>query len=477
MRSLRRRFVVVIGFASLLAWLLLAGWQAVRIRTEVEALFDAHIAEVAAAMEALVRSEAQELAADDAGREAFDRFVRAQLQYHLQLPSYARELAYQIAWGHEGRTLQSANAPAGLRAPAATRGFASRSLGGADWRTLTRVGSDRRWPIVITVGEPLERRERVVRHLLLALGLPVVAGLLVLLWLLWGGIGWGLRPLEGLAREVGRRRPDNLRPIAAEGTVLEVVPLTDALNHLLGRLDAALTAEREFTADAAHELRTPLASIRTQAQVALGALDDAGRAAALAQVIAGVDRATRLTARLLDLARLDPGVDQDAVARVPLRQPVTLACDELAREAGARAVTLGNEVPEDVHVLAHPESLLMALRNLLENAVRHGASPGTVRVAARRLDPATVEITVEDDGPGIPRALHGVVQRRFGRAPGTRAPGSGLGLAIVARVAQVHRATLALGERAGGGLRVELHWPAAEGADTATGSAPGRGAD
>ena len=132
---------------------------------------------------------------------------------------------------------------------------------------------------------------------------------------------------------------------------------------------------------------------------------------------------------------------------------------ELESRAANRDVTLINEVPADLQLHANADAFEIALRNLLDNAIKHGASPGEVRVSARQCSPDFVELTIDDDGPGIPRDAHAQIPRRCTRLPGTLAPGSGLGLAIVARIAQLHRATLRFSQLRNRGLCVQLDWP------------------
>ncbi len=441
-RSLRQRFVWVLGVSSMLAWSLLALWQAAQIRAQVDALFDAHIAEGAKILAALVRSESLEYPPGTGPSPELDRFVAAELTLHLKMPSYARDHAYQISFGVPPRMLQSHHAPSAPMAPEGQSGFSQTMIEGAPWRVFSLRGEGGNGPIVVTVGEPLAVRAQVVRHLAFGLGIPVLSSLILLLWLLWWGISWGLQPLSSLAREVARRTPNDLHPLVVPAVPVEVKPLTEALNHLLGRLAAALQTEREFTADAAHELRNPLAGIKTQAQVAQRARDEGERDHALNQIVIGVDHATRLAEQLLSLARFDPDFSQGDFVALALRGRVGEMFIELESRAANRDVTLINEVPADLQLHANADAFEIALRNLLDNAIKHGASPGEVRVSARPCSRDFVELTIDDDGPGIPQDAHAQISRRFTRQPGTLAPGSGLGLAIVARIAQLHRATL-----------------------------------
>ncbi|MCC6656772.1 MAG: hypothetical protein IT512_01160, partial [Rhodocyclaceae bacterium] len=279
--------------------------------------------------------------------------------------------------------------------------------------------------------------------------------------LVWLAVGAGLAPLAGVAREVARRDPDNLAPLDPGRSPREVLPLVAALNALFGRLKDSLEQERRFTADAAHELRTPLAAVKTQAQVALGATGEAERSRALANVVAGTDRASRLVEQLLVLARLDPQTALPTGQPVDLHELARQGVAELAPAAAAKGVEMGLAPGEATPVAGDAVLLAVLLRNLLDNAVRYTPSGGEVEVSVGRTS-GGASLAVVDSGPGIPEAERGKVCERFHRLLGSGEDGSGLGLSIVRRIADLHRATVVLGEGPGGrGLRVEVTFPAA----------------
>jgi two-component system OmpR family sensor kinase len=245
--------------------------------------------------------------------------------------------------------------------------------------------------------------------------------------------------------------------------------LVHALNGLLARLNRALGAQRAFIADAAHELRSPLTAVHLQAQLAERAASDAERAAALAELRAGLERATHLVEQLLTLAREEPGVSERPFAPVNLDELARHVIAEYAPIAAARHVDLGmvdrNGPDSDAVISGDAAGLRALLSNLVDNAVRYTPAGGRVDVALRREQGDAV-LSVRDSGPGIPESERARVFDRFYRLPEAGAAGiagSGLGLAIVKRVAERHDAAVALGpglgQPGGEGLGVTVRLP------------------
>ena len=309
--------------------------------------------------------------------------------------------------------------------------------------------------------------ENIARHLLHPL-LFAVPGLAVAIWL---AVGVGLAPLGRFAGEVEQRAPDNLAPLALARVPREVLPLQQALNALFARLRQSRELERRFTADAAHELRTPLAAIRTQAEVALNADDGAQARRALANVVGGAERATRLVEQLLTLARLDPQTALERPQPIGLRALARDAVAAQAPSAARRNIDLGLLPGDERTVHGDPLLLAVLLRNLVDNAVRYTPPGGRVDLAVEEAHAARGGyplLRVTDSGPGIAPAAREQAFERFHRGPDHREEGSGLGLSIVRRIAELHRATLTLDDGPGGrGLTVRVGFPPA-----ADGSAP-----
>lgn len=294
--------------------------------------------------------------------------------------------------------------------------------------------------------------ESVAAHLLH----PLLVAVPVLGVVIWLSVGWGLAPLRALALQVEKRDPQNLDALTVKAPE-EARPLVVALNGLFGRMRDLLERERRFTADAAHELRTPLAGIRTHAQVALAAAEEGERRQALDGVVQGTARATHLVEQLLELARLDatPAMGPVDVAAVAAQ---TVAA--ISGQASARKIDLGLiEADATAVVTGNAPLIAVLLRNLIDNAVRYGRPGGRVDVSVLRR-PDAVELRVEDDGPGIASDQRAQVFARFHRGLGTGAEGSGLGLSIVARIAELHHARIELRDGIGGrGLAVVVSFP------------------
>jgi two-component system sensor histidine kinase QseC len=265
-------------------------------------------------------------------------------------------------------------------------------------------------------------------------------------------------PVIGFAGAIDARAPGDSAPVRLDGLPTELRPVGLAVNRLFARVEDALQHERTLTADAAHELRTPLAALRAQAQVALRARNEGERSEALQALIGGVDRATRLVETVLALARLDArSIDRAALPAISLEEIANQAADALRALPRARSIRIDVDVPA-LTIRADPDSLPIALRNLGENALRHAAS--RMRIEAR-AEAGAVTIAVCDDGPGMTADQRARAFDRFYRG-GPDGGGAGLGLALVKRVAEMHGGHVRFeAGLEGRGLGVEIELPAA----------------
>jgi len=435
--SLKRRLLVTLLGAIALVWLVTAAYSYLDARHEVSEVLDAYLAQSASLIIA----------------QAGEGLAEIDLEHAPLLDGRAWHVAFQI-WEH-GRVLRvhSVNAPQ-ERLSARDEGYSDEVIGGKGWRVFSGWDEERRY--LVQVGERDKERGEIAAAIATNLLTPLLLALPALGIFAWFSIARALRPLNGIGRELLVRQPDNLAPLEAAGAPSEVAPLVRSLNALFGRVSRLIENERRFTADAAHELRTPLAALKTQAQVALGAASDAARRRALDNVVAGCDRATRLVEQLLTLSRVESGQISGTREACDLRVLARQAVADLAPAAVAKRIDIELAEGGPVVLDGHPALIGVLMRNLIDNAVRYSPAGSAVRVRTAAGD-GVAELTVTDQGPGIPEPEREKVRQRFYRVPGTGESGSGLGLSIVTRIAELHDAVVSLGENADGkGLRVTV---------------------
>jgi two-component system sensor histidine kinase TctE len=315
---------------------------------------------------------------------------------------------------------------------------------------VAAVAVPRRYgPVLVQVAETTDKRDRLVREILFGTLAPAVLVLVAASALLWFGIRRALAPLDELRAEIARRSPTDLAPLSDTSTPEEVKPLVSSINQLLGRLEGALGTQQRFIANAAHQLRTPLAGLKTHVELARRELQS-GETRALLDMIAGeTDRASHLANQLLSLARAEPGSAPSAAQQpVNLRTLANRAVQDWVPQALQQNIDLGFEV-EDAWILGEPSLLRELLGNLLHNAILYAGAGGRVTVRTRVASGEAL-LEVEDDGPGIPVAERERVFERFYRVAGTSPPGCGLGLAIVREIADRHEAQVKLDAPASG---------------------------
>ncbi len=438
--TLQRRLLILLLVGAPLAWALAVGFALWRARFEINELFDTQQVRLAQQVAALLPSV------------HLDGRPRA-----VPVPpaaSGAAELEdLSIAvWNDRGELLLADREGQALPFDAAAEGFVDRRLGEASWRVYYLRGSG---PWRVAVGQATEERDEVLRDLLASQLLPWLLMLPVLLAVITASVRRGLQPVREIAGELRRRRADSLAPLSVADTPAELRPLLASMNDLFGRIGRALEHERRLTADAAHELRTPLAALRAQWESAQLAADDTARAQAMARIGEGIDRLSRLVSQLLALASAESGdgpafaeaVDWHRVLERALSDCLPLL-DRTNTEVAVTWPDEGAPMP-----LTGDEGLLATLvRNLIDNAVRYSPlrSLVTLRFTAQCL-------IVEDQGPGLAEAQLSRLGDRFYRPAGQAQSGSGLGISIVRRVAQLHGLEATFENRADGpGLRVTL---------------------
>lgn len=452
MTSLRRRLLVTLLAAFGVVWLVAVLITYLNVRERVEERFDDELARNSQVLWLLFAASG----ASGAGIVEQDPYASRVLR------RFGVNHAFQVWYGTE-LIARSSNAPEQRMAHGV--GLSTGTIDGEPWRFFYRVDALRGLDVI--VGNALADREGLVRSLVLGTVWPLLAGLPVVALLIVLAVQRSLRPLDAIAAAIRRRDADDFTPIADRAVPREIRPLTDALNALLERIRATFERERRFTANASHELRTPLATLKTQAQLALKSRTDAEREQALQGVIGAVDRAAHLVDQLLTLARLDPSAVSDGLERVDLASLAGEVIADLDRFARLRNVEVALDA-EPAAMAGRPAALAVLLRNLIDNAIRHSPSGGAVNVTVHARE-GFVELTVTDQGPGIPPEERERVFQRFYRGPSNATDGSGLGLSIVARVVEDHHGNIALEDAAppdaaasagrGPGLRVVVRFP------------------
>jgi len=333
-------------------------------------------------------------------------------------------------------------------------GYSTVKLDNGDWR-IYAVENDGRQ---IQVAQRMEaRRDRAISLALHALW-PIFASSVLLLAAMWWVVNSALSPLKRIRHDLANRNADSLAPISDVRVPVEVFPLVDELNLLLLRVAQALESQQRFVADAAHELRTPLTALKLQVQTLARTRDEGGREQAINRLLGGVARTSRLVEQLLALARQDPLAQPRPLSVISLTDCLEDALSELAPYAASRKVELRHGEIVQAEVLGDADSLLILLRNLLDNAIRYSPEQSRIQASIRLFDDTAV-VTIDDSGPGIPPQDRERVFDRFYRVPGTTQGGSGLGLSIVKTIAERHQAAIALGDASLGGLAITLSFP------------------
>jgi len=436
--SLQWRLTLSLLLVTTMVWLLVLVMTWLKTEHELSELLDAHLAQTAAVLAVQTSDEHQ------------DDFTTAAV-----LHKYQPRVAFQI-WHEKDLVFRSNEAPLVPLAPLGQSGISNQRHAQQAWRVFATPG--RESDVWVVVAELQTARNDILNAGLQSAIVPMLLALPVLALLIWGTIFQSLGTLRQLSQTVAQRHPDARQPLS-EVVSAEVQPLVRALNRLFDQMAQQMDGERRFTADAAHELRTPIAAIRMQAQVALGTDQSSERQNALHAVLQGCDRATRLVAQLLQLARLDAGgAEQAAVACDAVAETrATLA--DLGPQAVAKRQALSLDAPASLPLSMPPGLVGVLVGNLVDNAQRYSPEGARIQVAWDALP--LPRLVVQDSGPGLSEAEMSRLGDRFFRVLGNGADGSGLGWSIVRRLAQRYRLQIQVQRSAElGGLRVVLTWPA-----------------
>ncbi|WP_053572840.1 ATP-binding protein [Caballeronia cordobensis] len=339
----------------------------------------------------------------------------------------------------DGVKLEFSSDPSASLPPPHRAGLVDLTVEGQTWHTFVSHHGD----LQIRVAQVSVARWAALAEIAVQLLWPVLSIVPVLALFLWFGIGHGLKPLKLIAAGLARRNANNMGRIDTYGMPGEVKPLVDEINDLLVRLEHAFTGQKNFIADAAHELRTPIMGLSIQVELLSDTLNAQERLHITRQIQTGTQRLAHLAEQLLTLARVDPEVAGLTMSDLDLCELASAVIGERAQSASSVAVDLGLEGDGPVIVQGNEDALRMLLSNLIDNAIRYAGVGARVDVVVRRSSASPI-LEVRDDGPGIPEAERARVWERFYRGNGNRTTGSGLGLSIVRRIAEQHRATVSL---------------------------------
>lgn len=369
---------------------------------------------------------------------------------------FERNLYFQLLNDHGALLLRSPSAPEQPLVSLA-RGFDMVEKDKHQWRTFTLYNEgEHTW---LVVAERDDERGELASKIATLTVLPLLLTLPCLLLLLWWLISKGLMPLRHLAQAISERHPANLSPLNLKKSAQELTPLTNEINRLMLTLADTLEREKQFTNEAAHELRTPLAVLRIHTENALAASDDGCRQRSLNKVLLALDRSDRLLRQLLTLARIDnqQGVELSPIELTGLLQSSLANLAPLALKKDQQ-LALHGQGPYPV--FGQTVLLDLLFSNLIDNALRYTQAQGEISVTLS-TDGNHVAVCIADNGPGIPKALLPRLSERFFRVNPQQGDGVGLGMAIVARITQLHSGQFDIQLRPSGGLAVTVYLPLA----------------
>lgn len=447
--SLRRRLLLLTAAATATAWVVGGAAMFLVGRHVSDSLFDQRLHDIASALLTFADHEISELQA--AGGDIV----------HLEgAETLGRRYHYQI-WSQDGDLLLlSIGTTRAPFAPFNEPGYSTREISGVPMRVIVLASED--GSKMLEVAEPLSAREAGIDPGLFYLGIPLALSLALLVGISAWLVRRATRALGESASEVTQRSPDDLRPLAIDNPPDELTPIIAAVNSLFARIENALRSERRFTSAAAHELRTPLAAIKIQGQVALLSRTESDRRVALERLIQSIDSAARMIDQLLTMSRIDGLIALHAQAvRLQLDAVTSHVIDEMRPLAMRRNQQIVEDLgAADLQGLEFGVAVL--LRNLIDNAIRYGPPGGTIRVRTGTVPGGRCFARVEDAGPGIAPEQRKRVFERFYRLPNNFAvEGCGIGLSIVQAVVDLHRAEIALDGSDLGGLGVTVYFPGA----------------
>ena len=447
--SIKRELATSLYIGAFVLWMFIIIGGYYTIRHEVDELYDGELSQLARVLMTLYAS-------DDIESRARQNGTLITAPPFEGDENYENKLIFQI-WGNNKTLLvRSSNAP---ETPIAAK-LNEHELNQYD--TLSLFGNKTRvytlWipqvPFVVHVGQKLDIRSDIAFEILESFYLMILLILPLLLFVIYRSINKGLKPLNHIAAELKQRTSDNLEPLNPDNVPAEIKSVTVSLNNLFKRLKESFSRERQFIADAAHELRTPLAGLKAQAQVAMA--DKSRVEKSLSRIVEGVDRTSRLANQLLSLSRLE--AEEIKIDTQPIRISLIVddVCHDLSVISQEKNITIHPEIDPNVHINTDREMLYILIRNLVENSIRYSEDNTAIEIILSEKQ-GQLSLVITDNGTGISQASLKRVFDRFYRDIEAKESGSGLGLAIVKRITELLDIDLTLANRTDThGLIVEL---------------------
>jgi two-component system sensor histidine kinase QseC len=430
--SIRRRLFIIALALLIILWISATNLVFKTIHHEVNEMFDAHLMQDAKVLinfpwHAVVQQNFHfKLSPPSA-------LMRAHEAYH----HYEKSIAFIVRTNNGSFIAQTEQVP--LFPIFLTGSLQTYQDHETSWRVFTLIKNG----LIVQTAEPLSIRDAIVWESLEDLWYVALLTLPLSALVIWLTVAYSFKPLQRLIWEVQQRHADQLQPLDSYCAPQEIQPFVSALNSLFSRLERTLINERRFTADAAHELRTPLAGLKTQAEVAYNAQDQKQQHHALKQLLTGIDQAHRLVTQLLTLARIDVQV-QLVKQPLDIEHVLQEVVGDLLSEALGKEIDLGVENAVGACLIqGHRDSLYLLLRNLIDNAIRYTHKGGYVTIYIQNCVKGLC-LCVEDNGVGIDEHLREQVFERFHRGQHSQIQGSGLGLSIVKRIIELHGWSLSL---------------------------------
>jgi len=415
---------------------------------EVEELFDAQLSRTARVMLGLALAEVSlghmKEFTDGVKENRLKVFDKQNIEQEIyqQGHFYELKLAYQVWDSYGNMLLRSVNAPLQPMSDL-QQGYANHQFNQQNWRTFSLWDSNQNFQVITAEREDV--RNDLVNKITLQMTWPFILILPIMGGLVWYFVSRGLSPLEQIASDIASRKSEQLRALEYNRIPAEIQPLVDELNHLFNSLSQSFDKERQFTSDAAHELRTPLAALKVHLQLMQSSDNDEDKQAALQAISEGVERAGHLVDQLLGLARLDPQAIRatQKLQRVDLHELCVNQIAEIYPLANEKNQTLSLDAYENIFIEAYVYPIEAMLRNLLSNAVTYTPQGGEIMLEITR-NAQFINLYLHDSGPGIPSEQRQQVLQRFRKVDGNAYSGSGIGLSIVRRVVELHHMELKL---------------------------------